>query len=238
MRRLLTTIFFLVLGITCIQAQKKIVWFDAGLKVQSGFNGIYNQAIVDHPDVDYAIGSALGFGGKFGINWSYTGITIDAMYSTADSEFKRGNVNDLLLKTKNIDLYVLLRNERNLSYFEIGPRFSFLRDATWRERGEQNIDVTDHYKNGIGAVIGFGANFFGTEGRFSGKLGLRFEYGITDIVTESGQEAFAPVNTVDIYAEGYKGSHPLTASLVFEMNWGLGFYGKTQCGGKKKFFSL
>ena len=40
--------------------------------------------------------------------------------------------------------------------------------------------TADYEKNNIAAVLGFGANIMGNDGRFSGILGVRFEYGITD----------------------------------------------------------
>ena len=236
-------IVFLATCYTGINAQKVIVWFDAGLKVQAGPAGLYNQAVVDDNNVDYAISSGLAYGGKFGVNFGYNAMTIDVMLNNAKAEFQHQDfVGDTEVETKSIDLYLLYRNEKNLSYFEIGPKYSLLRDATRRQITDgvssDPVDVSDNYKNGLGAVLGFGVNLIGTDGSFSGKLGLRFEYGFTDIVSEAGKIANAPIEGNFTYADGYKGSHPVFAGVVFEMNWGIGYYGVTKCGGRKKFFFL
>ena len=224
-------------------AQKVIVWFDTGLKVQSGPTGLYNQAVVDANNVDYAISSGLSYGGKFGVNFGYNAVTMDVMFNTSKAEFEHQDfVGSTEVETSTIDLYLMYRNEKNLSYFEIGPKYSILRDATWRRiaDGAPNTpeDVSDQYKNGFAGVLGFGVNLVGTEGRFSGKLGLRFEYGFTDIVSDAGQVANAPVQVDGLYTDGYKGTHPVFAGVVFELNWGIGYYGVTKCGGRKKFFFL
>lgn len=241
MRQIAKILILLFLCVSSIQSQKVIVWFDAGLKAQAGPTGLYNKAVVDRPEVEYSVSSGNSFGGKFGINFGYNALTIDLMYNNSKAEFQHQNfVGDTEVKTKSLDLYLLYRNEKNLSYFEIGPKLSFLRDASWRQitDGASPIptDITDQFKNGIGAVIGFGANLLGTEGSFSGKLGLRFEYGITDVVNDIGMAANAPLNETYLYADGYKGSHPIFAGVVFELNWGIGYYGVTKCGGRSKFF--
>jgi hypothetical protein len=230
-------------SMSCLQAQKVIVWFDTGLKVQAGPTGLYNQAIVDASQVEYAISSGLSYGGKFGINFGYNALTIDVMLNNSKAEFQHQDfVGDTEVTTKSIDLYLLYRNEKNLSYFEIGPKYSLLREASWRQitdgASPTPTDVTDQYKNGFSAVVGFGANLIGTDGAFSGKLGLRFEYGITDVLSAEGQSANAPLLADYLYTDGYKGTHPVFAGVVFELNWGIGYYGVTKCGGRKKFFFL
>ncbi len=225
--------------------QKTYVWFDAGLKVQVGKTALFNQAIADSDLVDYSLSNGFSYGGKFGINLGEgnSGFTFDLMFSDFKGEFENQDfMGQAEFNMKAMELYVLFRNEQNLSYFEIGPKFSFLRDASRRFIGEglpgTSEDVTDQFKNGITGVLGFGFNLIGTDGAFTGKIGLRFEYGITDIVNDSGQALFAPLGIQEIYNEGYKGSHPIFAGVVFEINWGLGYFAKTKCGGRTKFFSL
>jgi hypothetical protein len=243
MRRTLIILGLILASVNLLDAQKIFVWFDAGLKAQAGPTGLYNQAVVDAADVDYAISSGLSYGAKFGVNFGYNAVTFDVMLNDSKAEFEHQDfVGSTEVRTSTLDLYVLYRNEKNLSYFEIGPKYSFLRDASWRRIADgassDPTDVTDQYKGGLAGVLGFGVNLVGTDGRFSGKLGLRFEYGITDIVSEEGQLANAPVLVDGLYTDGYKGSHPIFAGVVFELNWGIGYYGVTKCGGRTKFFFL
>jgi len=81
-------------------------------------------------------------------------------------------------------------------------------------------------------VVGFGANVMGTDGAFSGILGLRFEYGLTDAVSDAGGENAAPVYNPTIEQNS---TVPIFAGVVFELNWGIGAFAVAQCGGRPKF---
>ena len=48
-----------------------------------------------------------------------------------------------------------------------------------------------------------------------------------------GAESLAPIP--GIYADGYKSSNVAFAGVVFELNWGIGYFGKAQCGARSKF---
>jgi hypothetical protein len=224
-----------------MQGQKKILWFDAGLKAQSGFTGFYNKAIVDSDLVDFEVSSGYSFGGKLGINKEYNGLALELMFGRTKGKFDHQDfVGTSTLEVNHMDVYVLFRNARNLGFFEIGPKFSFVRSANYF-RASPDVpvpltDITDDFQSGISGVISFGANLIGNEGRFSGQLGLRFEYGFKDIVGTVGRENNAPLRLDGLYSDQYQGTHPIFAGIVFEMNWGLGFYGVSKCGGRKKFF--
>ena len=60
-----------------------------------------------------------------------------------------------------------------------------------------------------------------------------------DIISNEGKENGYPVNPFRKVAyENYKTTNPLIAQLVFELNWGLGYFAKTACGGRRHFFSF
>ena len=46
----LILLFCFFASLSLVDAQKQIVWFDAGLKVQYGASGFYNSAIADFSD--------------------------------------------------------------------------------------------------------------------------------------------------------------------------------------------
>ena len=218
--------------------QKEIVWFDVGLKAQYGFTGLFNSAIADSPTWDYAISNGYSFGGKVGINFGYNGLSIDVMSSSAKQEFEFVEDMDVrpTIDWKALDVYLLYRNAKNLGYFEIGPKISFISAVEGSNAGSEPLDIKENFNsNAISGVIGFGANVIGTEGAFSGILGLRFEYGFTDMVNEVGQEMAAPIGDPTIYAEDYSSSIPIFAGVVFELNWGVGAFAVAQCGGRPKF---
>lgn len=239
MKKLLTLCFAIAFALN-LSAQKQIVWFDVGLKAQYGFTGLYNSAIVDNSEVDYIISKGYSFGGKLGINFGYNGLSIDVMQSAANQEFDITSMasedGSPTLKTSSTDVYLLYRNAKNLGYFELGPKISFLGSAKFTSDGAEDVDVKENFKTtNFAGVIGFGANVMGNDGRFSGILGLRFEYGFTDMVNETGEANNAPINFPGLYADGYKSSNPIFAGVVFELNWGIGYFGKSQCGARSKF---
>ncbi|MEZ4912204.1 MAG: hypothetical protein R2774_15255 [Saprospiraceae bacterium] len=225
-------ILFLMGFISTIYGQKQIVWFDTGLKVQYGAAGLLNTAISNSDVYSPKIGTGLSYGGKIGINFAYNGIAIDVMKSSFSQDFNKGDNRYSTIDYNGLDIYVLFRNAKNLGYFEIGPKLSLVDKVTNTTDAEADV-TADYESKNIAAVLGFGANILGNDGRFSGILGLRFEYGITDLGLKDNNTS--PVNDVSIYADGYKASHPIFAGVVFELNWGIGYFGKAQCGGRSKF---
>jgi len=230
-------LIMLIVG-TQVFTQKSIVWFDAGIKAQYGATGFYNQAIADSKNYEYNIATGYSIGGKLGINWRYNGLAIDVMSSNASQTFdKDGSANLQTINWKALDIYTLFRHAKNLGYFEIGPKISFVNRVEDDIEGGFTDRTADYNKNNIAGVIGFGANIMGNDGRFSGILGLRFEYGLTDFVGDTGAAASvnAPLRNPVVYADGYKSSNVAFAGVVFELNWGIGYFGKAQCGARSKF---
>jgi hypothetical protein len=224
--------------------QKKIVWFDAGAKVQYGASGFYNAALANNSDYNYRIGTGYGYGGKLGINFGFNGLSIDVMRNTGSQLLERKvngtfSGNNETIDWSSWDVYALFRNAKNLGYFEIGPKISFLNSVehTGVDGDTQPISENDFNSNVVSGVLGFGVNFIGNDGAFSGILGLRFEYGLTDLITDSGKINGAPLRNPAVYTNTDKStnSHVAFAGLVFELNWGIGYFAKTRCGARSKF---
>lgn len=217
------------------------MWFDAGLKAMYGGSSILNQAAMDHPDLDYNLvfGNAYSVGAKFGINRNYSGLAIELMYNNASHEFQYLQDGPApKMEWKSYDAYFLFRNAQNLGFFEIGPKFSFLKEFKRTDATGELTDMADLADIGISGVLSFGVNVIGTDGSFSGQIGLRLEYGFTDMIASAGHDKGEPIYVADVYKDGYTKNTPVFAGLVFELNWGIGYYGIAQCGGRAKFFSL
>ncbi|MEE9439589.1 MAG: hypothetical protein V3V14_11355 [Saprospiraceae bacterium] len=239
MKKLL--ILCLVAISTVTYSQKEIAWFDTGIKIMYGSSYIVNNAAIDHDKLGYdlSFGSSFGIGGKFGINKGYNGLAIELLYSQNSQEYEYLNSNITpQIDWNSLDLYLLFRNAKNLGFFEIGPKFGFLKGVE-RTGADGEISTFENFnKKQLSAVLGFGVNVIGTDGSFSGQIGLRFEYGFSDLNgEESGSVEPYPFDS-SVYANGYEKSIPVYAGLVFELNWGLGFYGIAKCGARAKFFSL
>jgi len=229
---------------TMVSSQRaaEFYWFDVGAKIQYGGAMLWNQAINDSNNYNYDIGSGLSYGGKIGLNKGTNGFTLDVMAGSSKQNFEDNNdmSQNILAKWNYLDIYPLYRNNRQLGYVEIGPKFTMIQsvESTVGTEGSSS-DVTSFYEGtNIGAVLGFGAYFIGSDNRFSGIFGVRVEYGITDVINGDGHIAGYPVVDSTLNENGVTSTHPVFAGLVFELNWGLGYYGKASCGGRSKFIKF
>ncbi len=216
-------------------------YIDAGVKAQMGATALINQSVNNHPNWSYDIGNGFSFGGKVGFNFEDHGITVDVLLGKGESSFEFDNgVSNLITEYATTDIYLLYRLSRYRGYLELGPKMNLLRDVTNTGADGVANDVSEYYvDNSYSGVLGFGTYLIGTDGRFSGIFGLRFEYGLTDMVDQTmGQDLGLPVFQDALYAEGYNTSVPFFAGLVFELNWGIGYYGKASCGARGKFIFL
>jgi len=242
MKKLILIISIAAIAISS-QAQKMDFWLDTGFKVQTGASLFYNSAIADDDNWDFTFATSTKIGGKLGINWNYTGISFDVMVGKTKGLFQNNSTLDApdqQISMSTVDLYVLFRDARQRGYFEIGPRVSIVGDVKNDPVGaaSETIVNSDYYNSTpLAAVLGFGTYVLGSEGRFSGILGLRFEYGFSNIVSDAGSSVERlptdrqPVN----YSGDPSSTTPIFAGLVFELNWGIGGVGQARCGEKSKF---
>jgi hypothetical protein len=213
-------------------AQKEIVWFDWGIKLQGGGRGFYNKAVEDAPRINHELGlsTGQGIGLKLGVNWQYSGLSLEGFYNKGKQSLENLDAGNFTYDWTAIDVYPLFRNAQNLGYFELGPKVSFLSKAN-KTVGTATTDVTTSFnKMNYGAVMGFGANILGNEDAFSGILGLRFEYGLSDLIAAG--DLSNPITTI---ANTRTKTIPFFAGLVFEFNFGIGYFGRAQCGARSKF---
>ncbi len=215
------------------QPKGGVTWFDAGLKVKYGASGLFNKALSDSPDYDYDLGlsGGLGLGARVGFNYDDHGLALEFMINRGSQPMEdmiNGTTFDIDWST--YDIYALYRNSSNRGYFEIGPKYSLINKVERLDPGDNTVTMTDDFQNYMSAVVGFGANLIGSEA-FFGMLGLRFEYGLTDAMTDVGRTNGSPVGNANVYANNAGASSNLAfAGIVFELNWGIGYYAKAGCG--------
>jgi len=238
----LLLLVFLFLSYQTVKAQKMDFWLDVGLKAQYGASMLYNSAIANDDNWDYTITTSSKLGGKLGINWNYTGISLDVMVGKHKGVYQNLTTPtspDQEISMSTVDLYLLFRDARQKGYVEIGPKVSLVGDVKNNPVGGASEIVNSEYYNSmpLAAVVGFGTYILGNDGRFSGILGLRFEYGFSNAVTDLGSSRERlpsdrqPVN----YMGDPSSTNPIFAGLVFEFNWGIGGVGQARCGEKSKF---
>ena len=231
MKKLL--LFALIFSTLTAFSQKKIVWFDFGIKAQGGATGFFNSDITDNEDINYdlALTNGYGFGVKAGVNFDYGGLALEGMFNQGSLTLEALNGETTpQYDWSSIDVYALYKTNKNLGYFEIGPKASFLNKMEYN-----GADAMSDYNNiNFAGVLGFGANLIGSDGAFTGLLGIRLEYGFTDFVSSTGKERNAPLPNVSSFTNNAS-TNPFFAGLVFEANWGIGYFGVAQCGQRSKF---
>jgi len=242
----LFTICMLVLA-TLSYGQKEIAWFDTGIKAMYGGSSALSSMVADASNLDYnlAFGNSVSVGGKLGINKGFSGLALELMYNKGNASIQNLTAPmDSELDWTNIELYTLFRNNANLGFFELGPKFSMLQSLDRTTGSGETLDLKEAGLTNnlnISAVLSMGVLLLGNDRAFSGQVGLRFEYGFTDMIAEGGgRTAFEPFPdvTTSTTAVDYGKTVPLYAGLVFELNFGLGFYGVSQCGGRPKLFGF
>ncbi|GLR16298.1 outer membrane beta-barrel protein [Portibacter lacus] len=229
----------LVFTVQGLSAQKVYLWLDAGVKGSYGPNMMVNADILNGFNYTPKINGSYSFGAKFGFNFGeYYALTVDGMYSQFKQQFTYKP--DLSTQTaineyrwSSIDLYPLLRYNRSINYVEIGPRISWLRNARQANNTSGFTDVTGDFNDiSYSAILGFGWYAAGDDA-FTAIIGVRLGYDLQDFVSEAGHAN----NQVDLgLVEGDASTNPAFVQLVFELNWGLGYYAKTVCGGRARFF--
>ncbi len=244
MKQLLTICLLTIASLS--YGQKEIAWFDTGFKAMYGGSSILNSAVAEASSLDYTLtfGNSYSLGAKFGINRGFNGLALEAYYTKGNASIQNlaeGEA-DLNVDWTGLDFYTLFRNNANLGFFEIGPKFSLLSsfDRTTGDGSKRDLKEADAVNSlGISGVLSMGVLLLGNDRAFSGQIGLRFEYGFTDMIKEGAfRDSFEPFPDLTTEGVEYAKSSPVFVGLVFELNFGIGFYGISQCGGRPKLFGF
>lgn len=233
-------------------------WTDIGIKVGYGTSWLLNGNIFDDNSYSHQYTWGYNYGAKAGINvGEHIGITFDAIISELGQEFSYtiGTTEfSNSIEWRNLDLYLMFRNSRRGAYFEIGPMLSLVREVKQKDTGvgalrDEFTDVTPFYsENYLSGVIGGGAFLAGGD-RFTLMLGMRVHYAFQDFISEAGQlRGTAPSadfespfpntlrNNQEVYSD-YADTNPLFIQVLLEFNFGVGYFAKTACSGRVKWFS-
>lgn len=221
-----------------MNAQKVYLWLDAGVKGSYGPNMLVNADILNGTNYTPKINGSYSAGAKFGLNFGeYYAITFDGMYSQYKQQFTYNQDQSSSLavneyRWSSIDFLPLFRYNRTINYVELGPKFTFVQDTKQANNTSSFSDVSSDFKDTyMSAVLGFGW-YAGGDDAFTAIIGARLSYGITDFVSADGYSN----NQVKLgLVEGSASTNHATVQLVFELNWGLGYYAKTVCGGRARF---
>lgn len=261
MKNLLATLLFLAFTTSQIAAQ---AWTDIGLKFGGGTSWLIDKNIFDDNTYVHDFSGAYNFGGKASLNiGSKHSISFEAMISSMKQNFDYGWTDDVRgklegtneIKWTNLDLYFLYRYYSQGAFSEIGIMRSNIRKVEQRDILAGYMDFTDvsqNYQNYYSLVFGGGAFVAGSD-RFTVMLGIRIHYGLTDFISDEGRDPislaaqgqafpfptsirrdFSGLDT-NPYAED-KITRPLLVELIAEFNFGIGYFAKTVCTGRVKWF--
>lgn len=234
-------VYFLIIFSHSLYSQS---WLEIGLKGGYGLDFLVNKNISS--DVTHTSKFSFGYtcGGKLGWNFNEEhAVTIDVLYSGFSKSYEYYMLNPDSTKTfskksfafNSLDFLLMYRHIKNASYFEIGPQFSTVRKAVGSNdlTNSKNVDISDNLvKTYYSGVIGAGALLAGTE-NFRVTLGFRVMYAFDDLISLNGQQNNFPTgNKYDTY----KKTNPLSAMMMMELNYDLGFLSSTNCKKKKVSF--
>lgn len=222
-------------------------WVDIGLKGGYGLDFVINKNITEDETHTPKFSFGYMYGGKIGWNFNEDhAITIDVLYSgfgstyeyfvnNADSSKSFYNKDYLM---NSLDFLLMYRHVKNSSYVEIGPQYSLVQKGVGKDSNPastMNGDIKNNFVSTyFSGVIGAGALLGGTE-NFRVTLGFRVLYTFNDIISKVGKSADFP--TGNLYST-YQKSNPLSAMLVMELNYDLGFMASSNCKKRKTSFLL
>jgi|APTNR8051073442_1049403.scaffolds.fasta_scaffold01045_7 hypothetical protein len=230
MRKLFYTLVPALLMAGTINAQ---LWLEAGGKFTFGPSGYYNAALAGDENHDYSLNMAFSAGLVAGLNiGDYHGINLEALFGTyfQDLTYRGGAAPEVnSLEWEVADLYALYRfYPENGMYLELGPKLSQVR-KTGQSLGIVPADTKDQYANQYySAVAGVGALIAGSD-LIAFKMGLRAEYGLTDLASETGQTNGFPAYYAPSLVQG-EITRPFRVTLGLELSFGIGGVAKASCG--------
>ncbi len=261
MKNLFLTVSLCIVFICQVQAQ---AWTAVGLKLGGGTSWLIDKNIFDDNTYTHEFSGAFNVGAKASLNiGDHHSLSFEIMLAKMKQDFDYGFTNDAMLRVDgtneirwtNTDLYFLYRYYSQGAFSEFGIMSSRVQSVEQRDLDAGFVDFTDvssNYKNYLSAVFGGGAFVAGSD-RFTVMLGVRIHYAFTDFISDAGNDpdalgaqgqAFPFPNSFrqdftglesDPYADARKTS-PVLIEMIAEFNFGIGYFAKTICSGRVKWF--
>lgn len=261
MKKLILLFFTIIFISNQIFAQ---AWTDLGLKLGGGTSWLVDRNIFDDNTYVHDFSGAFNFGAKASLNLGERhSISFEAMLSNMKQNFDYGWTNDAGVRIEgrneiqwsNVDLYFLYRYYSQGAFSEFGIMRSQIRSVEHLDpmAGFAELtDVTGNYQDYFSAVFGGGAFVAGSD-RTTLMLGIRIHFALTDFISDQGQDTealqaqgqqFPFPNTFrndfsnsenNPYADA-RITRPILIELLAEYNFGIGYFAKTICSGRVKWF--
>lgn len=245
MKKIILLTSFLILALVAIP-QKTVTYFYLGLKGGGGSSLLFNQPSFDDVNIvynyfspSYFYGGTLGFlfGNNIGISAELNLNTLSEKYDVSTSSATYNS----LMKINTLDFGILLSLQSNTGlYFNVGPKFSNLKKATYTFTDANNTntgDRTSKFAPTFNALMfEIGLMPVRTD-QFVMNLGVRGTYGFSSIVSQSGY--IIPADDNSVYYPPYidEKTNPIQLMLSVEMKYYFGRYGRASCGKYRFMFN-
>ena len=198
------------------------------------------------PSWGYAGGIMLGFHMN-----EIVAIDVEGMYAVYSQRYKDGEKDSLhwtaRTDLKHIEIPILLRFDfENYKYLEFGVRIGILNKASQSYTPENFPTITnegkdpltgDSYfeKKNMGLVFGWGGGIWGNGGLLLSG-GLRFTYGLSDIISDAGGKGtqYHPMDT-STAIQDYTPTHTATIGFHLIADFDIGWFITSSCGRNHKF---
>lgn len=243
MKKLLVSLILIsILASVHSYAQKKTpVWFNLAIRGGYGNSILINNNIFDDSniDIDY-LSPSYSFGGRIGINFEQGfSIVVEVMSSSFGQKYyilnDPGNYTKKLTVKSFDKLFILRAQGETGGYFEVGPKFSEIINVAETNTiyTPTNNTIENFSKTHFSLVLGLGGGIVYHQ-NFDINMGIRISYAITNIM--AGEDY--PIND-DVYDtsgySSYSTTNPLTAQIILEFNWHVGYFVTSKCKGGTKF---
>jgi hypothetical protein len=195
--------------------------------------------------VDYVTSTASGAGlrvqyfgaGVLGAGFEVNYATLNQKYKSVNSDASTGDYESkTTLKALDLPVFIKLGSSEG-GYFELGCQFSFINDATHETTYNPIInfgqfrsgDVSDQFEDMyIAPFLGFGGSFNLMNEVLLLTAGLRFTYGVTDLVGVDGlgqplnEDNSATYSDLNPYGyDEYKPTNPLYGTLMLGLIYSI-----------------
>ena len=230
-------------------------WITAGVRGTFNSTWLLNKNMQNDdgmkyiPSWGYAGGIMLGFH----LN-NIVAIDGEFMYAVYSQRYKDGEKDSLTWKARTdlayLEIPILLRFDfENYKYLEFGVRFGILNKATesftldndplgfsyTNKEAKDPVTGESYYeKKNMALVFGWGGGIWGNGGLLISG-GLRFTYGLSDIVSEAGGQGQDYYTMDNGTKQTYEATHTATVGFHLIADFDIGWFVSSSCGRNHKF---
>lgn len=247
MKKILLLFFSFLFSLSCFAQSHQINrWVVVGVRGSFNSTWLLNQNQLNDKGIKYKTSWGGSGGVMIGAHYSQWGaVFVEGLYS-AHSQKISSAIDSIDWSARTdltyYELPVLLRFEPSeFKYIEAGIKFSTLANAkgTSSLLNYSNQNIKNSFdKSNLALVFGWGGAIWGDGGGLV-NLGLRFTYGLSDIISKSGgrgNDYYALSDGIAATPKSYKPTNTATVGFHLTYDFDMGWWLHDSCKRKYKFF--